>query len=593
VKAVPHLARAAALRTEHLGPEHPDTLRANHRYAQSLKKFGRVQDAREINRRLHDASLRRLGPDHDTTLHAKTAMAWDWAIDEAGKARALLEEVLATRERVFGARHISTIGSQHDLAWFHREAGNLEEACRLQKRALDIALRDHPNHPTTIHTITDHLLVLSDLGRYGEAEPLAASCAEHHPRVLSFDHPDTPTAIDIALEVFLRLGKHDQALAFIDRLIGRLRLVHYRPSPGAIILSSAHRNLRRWLRQEDGATTASGRILRLIERLPDPRALDVLHAELNVAYELRRIGQAEEALVLFNDALGRARRVLLDADRLSGRGSGTTGEYCHFLARATSLQGDCVGPGVSAGPPGLPRIPLTIDAPYRSVAPVADGRIDEGEYGSGVDAVFDDDANPGRMCTMLDGRPRGPGDLSFRLLAAHSDASLFLAFRVRDQFLDDQRSDRRIGSPRFNFNDAAQVFINGDLVANDMPGYWSGVENGNREGFQVLADVLGQKLTVSTEFGNDDWKVGTRRTSDGYIVEFEIPLALIDTKDGPEYRPATTGSFLLMNAAVDDNDEPVAQETSHAILWDEVPGSSPYRAGELSWVVGLRLMAGR
>ena len=138
--------------------------------------------------------------------------------------------------------------------------------------------------------------------------------------------------------------------------------------------------------------------------------------------------------------------------------------------------------------------------------------------------VFDDDANPGRMCTILDGRPRGPGDLSFRLLAAHSNASLFLAFRVRDQFLDDQRSDRRIGSPRFNFNDAAHVFINGDLVANDMPGYWSGVENGNREGFQVLADVLGQKLSVSTEFGNDDWKAGTRRTSDGYIVEFEIPL---------------------------------------------------------------------
>ena len=112
----------------------------------------------------------------------------------------------------------------------------------------------------------------------------------------------------------------------------------------------------------------------MIERLPDPRRIDVLHAELNVAYELRRIGQAEEALVLFNDAIGRARRVLVDADRLSERGSGTTREYRHFSAWATFLQGDCFGPGVSTGPSGLLRIPLTIDAPYRSVAPVADGR---------------------------------------------------------------------------------------------------------------------------------------------------------------------------------------------------------------------------
>jgi hypothetical protein len=51
--------------------------------------------------------------------------------------------------------------------------------------------------------------------------------------------------------------------------------------------------------------------------------------------------------------------------------------------------------------------------------------------------------------------------------------------------------------------------------------------------------------------------VATSRLVDGYVIEFEIPLGLIDTADGAPYTPATTGSFVWFNAAVNDNDSDV------------------------------------
>jgi hypothetical protein len=50
---------------------------------------------------------------------------------------------------------------------------------------------------------------------------------------------------------------------------------------------------------------------------------------------------------------------------------------------------------------------------------------------------------------------------------------------------------------------------------------------------------------------------------------FEIPLDLIDTQGGPEFRPATTGSEPLMNVATNEVDEEVNNQTSFGMLWSE------------------------
>jgi hypothetical protein len=182
---------------------------------------------------------------------------------------------------------------------------------------------------------------------------------------------------------------------------------------------------------------------------------------------------------------------------------------------------------------------------------------------------------------------KDPADLSYQVLAAHTDPALYLAVHVRDQFIYDQEFDRR--TP--HCNDHVESFINGDLDANDMPKEMPGTHDGNPEGFQLVRDAAGHQLSSGLGLANDMWSVATGRTSDGYIIEIEIPLNSIDTRDGPESIPPSTGSFLLRNVAVSDNDEFVATRTNYAAFWNdgEKKGASFFLQGEDFWTIGLSL----
>ena len=95
-----------------------------------------------------------------------------------------------------------------------------------------------------------------------------------------------------------------------------------------------------------------------------------------------------------------------------------------------------------------PEVPLVIEAPFESESPVADGRIEPSEYPSSLSVVFASQQNPGRLTDLLarqsdtrawiDTTKSDPADLSYRVYALHNSSSLFLAFEVRDQFIDDQ-----------------------------------------------------------------------------------------------------------------------------------------------------------
>jgi hypothetical protein len=267
-------------------------------------------------------------------------------------------------------------------------------------------------------------------------------------------------------------------------------------------------------------------------------------------------------------------------------------EEVRGLARFLLGRWPGLAPGIS--PAARPPASFTIEARFRAVSPVADGRIAPGEYGPGIEATFDGDTNPGRFSAGGKSRSKTPDDLSMRVFTAHTDRALFLAFQVRDQLVVAAEQNPTVSWT----NDYIQVYINGDGVANDMtaheleeglyPGQMGLIPNGNREGFLLTADAAGHQDTNS-EFKNADWKVGRSRTPDGYIIEFEIPLALIDTRDGPEYVPATSGSELLFNFAIGDNDAQVSAP-AEGWFWAEDPAVGNYQSGEDFWTVGLRLV---
>jgi WD40 repeat protein/tetratricopeptide (TPR) repeat protein len=239
--------------------------------------------------------------------------------------------------------------------------------------------------------------------------------------------------------------------------------------------------------------------------------------------------------------------------------------------------------GAPASPSGPKVSSMTVDAPLNSVSPKLDGRIGSDEYGPAYDVRFDDAGNPGRLFASSPARSKTPEDFSYRLRAAHTASALYVAFEVRDQ--DVQVNSQAADRP--NLNDCLELFLDGDRVPNDLTPL---SHDGSREGFQIVADTDGHQLTVATDLANTDWKVATRRIDGGYIMEFEIPLRAIDTKDGPGSTPAKTGDTLRFNVGGTDLDLAGGTSSNYAILWAENPAVSPYGGGEEVWTVALRLL---
>jgi hypothetical protein len=170
------------------------------------------------------------------------------------------------------------------------------------------------------------------------------------------------------------------------------------------------------------------------------------------------------------------------------------------------------------------------------------------------------------------------------MYAAHTARALFLALRVRDQSV--RATPAAAHTPWLN--DCVEVYFDGDRMAND----WSpAVYEGSHEGFRVGADALGNQfhMLLSFEVIESRWKVATSRTEDGYVVEFEVPLELIDTQDGPGFKPATTGALLRMNMNILDYDDPSGEPAAYGVFWAEDRQWSLRHGGEDFWAASLFL----
>ena len=88
-------------------------------------------------------------------------------------------------------------------------------------------------------------------------------------------------------------------------------------------------------------------------------------------------------------------------------------------------------------PRNSPAGSFRIQVPFRTRAPVADGRIEAHEYGPPLAIDFTDDKNPGRDIFYAPNPARSPSDLSAELYLAYTRDDLFVAVKVRDDVLID------------------------------------------------------------------------------------------------------------------------------------------------------------
>jgi non-specific serine/threonine protein kinase/serine/threonine-protein kinase len=539
-KAEEHARRAVELRLAHLGPEHADTIAAQNALSWAVMQYARLadidpeklQEVSILSSRVLAIARKVLGPEDKETLLAILSQASAlWFQGKVDETRVLCEEYLPLWKRVLGPEDPKTLFAMSALSLVWQSCGDLEKAKQLGQESLTIQLRVQPNHPDTFNAMVWLSGVYFSLGQSDRALDMMRDAMYGCVRVQGLKHPFTRSVI-----------RDYSSLARTDHF-------HW---------EQTRKDLEQLL---DRSRRESG---------PEARFTWCVTAT-GLALLLREQGRFAEARSLLEKALAEALRLHKelpkrpDVEKVRGLALFVLGRWPGLAPRLK--------------PAERPPASFTIEAPFRAVSPVADGRVAPGEYGPGIEARFDDDVNPGLLSAHSRSGSKAPDDLSVQIHTAYTDRSLFLAFRVRDQFVD--VSERYAREPWRN--DFVDVFINGDHVANDIP-------PGNREGFQLLADAGGHQQTAIASFTNADWKAATTRTADGYIIELEIPLALIDTRDGPEYAPATSGSELLVNFGFGDRDAAVSAQTDYGMFWAEDPAFTPHDDGEEFWTVSLRLV---
>jgi tetratricopeptide (TPR) repeat protein len=595
-KAGGHAARALALREKALGPEHEDTLSAMSTLGWSyytLGKHDKYEQGEALYRRMLETCRRTRKDDDDLTLSAMGGLAAILARqDKLDEAAMLQQRILDVRRKTNGPEAPETLSASHNLALSLESMGRLKEAEPLLRDAVQADVKNRPDHPNTLNDMNSYASLLCRIGRHEESADWAMRSMEAHLRVLKIKHPSTRASIRGAIFGNVRFkNKLQEALEIADRALEQARRQF--GSDDAVTLD--------FLDQRAGVLFHMGDLVKAGSRAEEvlavktsklgPQDPETLNALEFLAVIRRQQGAAEEARTLLSRLHDDAQRAL-DSGAKQRIDPDQALELPRKIAFAELVKRNLGRPERSEAAPGTPGGPPRIDAPYRAVSPVADGRIEPGEYGDGEGFAFDfaDDRNPGRMAgsfiqngERLTRTTKEPSDLSACIHAAHTSTALFLAFRVRDQSV---HADPLAASSPW-LNDCVEVYFDGDRVANDKK--FKVYPEGNAEGFQLLADVLGNRYIDLRPLVTAPFTVGTSRTADGYIIEFEIPLNQIDTQDGPGFRAATTGSELRMNVGIDDVDEAVAKRTAFGLLWAEDPLTSP-TFGEDYWPVALRLV---
>jgi tetratricopeptide (TPR) repeat protein len=137
--AAPHLERALALRTAHLGPDHVDTLSSMHSLADAYNGAGRHAETLALRRRLLLNRTAVLGPDHPETIDCarRLAAAYGYA-GEFETSAPLWEQLLAKHLVLRGPKHVDTASAMHHLAIDYMCLDRLPESLALFEKVLEI-----------------------------------------------------------------------------------------------------------------------------------------------------------------------------------------------------------------------------------------------------------------------------------------------------------------------------------------------------------------------------------------------------------------------------------------------------------------------
>jgi tetratricopeptide (TPR) repeat protein len=177
--AIPHFQRAIALRQDHLGPAHPDTLDSMDRLAGAYTWVARSADAIALRKQVLASMTATLGPDHPRTLNCVGGLADDYRLDGQFEISVrLLEDLVEKQSRICGPLHEQTLDTMHGLALAYTDGGRFADSITMHEREWD-ALKSlsHDQFPRIWERLTFAQACLR-AGEFDRAERLLREALE-------------------------------------------------------------------------------------------------------------------------------------------------------------------------------------------------------------------------------------------------------------------------------------------------------------------------------------------------------------------------------------------------------------------------------
>lgn len=202
-------------RKEVLGEEHPDVMVSMQYLGQVHAGQGRFHDAEKLHRDAYNLRIKVLGPDNPRTLASKSYLAE--TLNEQGnyeEAESMHLEVLQKRVRLQGEENPATIASRSCLGVSQLNRGKYMDAEETHRLVLGLrAAVLGPKHPHTLITrrwIADSLNLQ---GRFEAAFPINKEVLSIQRQLLGSRHPDTLFTHSSHANSLAGLGQLDQAVA--------------------------------------------------------------------------------------------------------------------------------------------------------------------------------------------------------------------------------------------------------------------------------------------------------------------------------------------------------------------------------------------
>ncbi|GJM25884.1 MAG: hypothetical protein DHS20C16_22990 [Phycisphaerae bacterium] len=209
---------AYALRDEHLGPEHSQTLNTASNLAILYVDQSRFDDAEALYQQTLALQRDTLGDDHKDTI--MTTLNYCYLLerlDQSDEAIETLEEILPRCRASLGDDSRETLTAMNTLAVFYAKNRNFVAAEPMFREYYESALRVHGQDSPAVLTALHNLARISEsLGQLEEAETLMRQAFDGRIRVLGTDHPDTFRCMGNLAKILLALDQDDEALKLVE-----------------------------------------------------------------------------------------------------------------------------------------------------------------------------------------------------------------------------------------------------------------------------------------------------------------------------------------------------------------------------------------